>query len=93
MFSNRTCSNNDTFLGGVQIGDAFQYDRLVWAVEADFDAWSGKKYNRSLQYAGNTSPQGTYLFPANQSKWFRHLSVRGLATPAIIGCLTSGAVR
>ncbi|MGO9038109.1 MAG: outer membrane protein [Steroidobacteraceae bacterium] len=62
MFSNRTCPNNDTFLGGVQIGDAFQYDRLVWAVEADFDAWSGKKYNRSLQYAGNTSPQGTYLF-------------------------------
>ena len=72
MFSNRTCPNNDTFLGGVQIGDAFQYDRLVWAVEADFDAWSGKKYNRSLQY-GQYFPTGDLpIFRQTQSKWFRH---------------------
>jgi outer membrane immunogenic protein len=61
-FSNRTCPNNDTFVGGVQIGDAFQYERLVWTFGADFDAWSAKNYNRSLKYTGNTSPQGTYRF-------------------------------
>ena len=61
-FSNRTCPNNDTFVGGVQIGDGFQYNRFVWTIGADFDAWSAKNYDRSLKYTGNASPQGTYVF-------------------------------
>jgi opacity protein-like surface antigen len=64
---NRTCPNNDRFVGGVQIGDAFQYQRLVWSLGADFDAWSGGSYGRSLRYAGNVPPPGTYTFSGRLS--------------------------
>jgi outer membrane immunogenic protein len=66
-FYSRTCPNNDTFVGGVQIGDAFQYKRLVWALGVDFDAWSAKNHNRSLKYTGNVSPPGTYAFSGKLS--------------------------
>jgi outer membrane immunogenic protein len=61
-FSNRTCPNSDTFVGGFQIGDGFQYKRLVWSIGADFDTWSAKDYDRSLKYTGSASPQGAYVF-------------------------------
>lgn len=66
-FYNRTCPNNDTFVGGVQIGDAFQYKRLVWAFGADFDAWSAKSHNPSLKYTGNVPPPGSYAFSGKLS--------------------------
>lgn len=66
-FDNRTCPNNDTFLGGVQIGDAFQYKRFLWALAVDFDIWSAKNQNRSLKYTGNVSPPGTYTFSGKLS--------------------------
>jgi outer membrane immunogenic protein len=62
VFYNRTCPNTDGFVGGVQIGDAFQYRRLVWSFGADVDAWSAGSYDRSLRYAGNVPPPGTYAF-------------------------------
>jgi opacity protein-like surface antigen len=66
-FSNRSCPNNDTFVGGVQIGDGFQYKRLVWAFGVDFDAWTAKNYNQSLKYTGSVSPPGTYAFSGKLS--------------------------
>jgi outer membrane immunogenic protein len=66
-FYNRSCPGNDTFVGGMQIGDAFQYKRLVWALGADFDVWGAKNYNRSLKYVGNISPPGTYAFSGKLS--------------------------
>lgn len=66
-FSNRTCPNNSTFVGGVQIGDNFQYKRLVWGIGAEFDDWSAKNHNRSLKYAGSVSPPGTYTFSGKLS--------------------------
>jgi outer membrane immunogenic protein len=61
-FSNRNCPNDSTFVGGVQIGDNFQYKRLVWGFGAEFGYWSAKNHNRSLNYMGNVSPAGTYAF-------------------------------
>ncbi len=66
-FYNRSCPGNDTFLGGVQIGDAFQYNRLLWALGADFDIWKANNYNRSLKYTGNISPPGSYTFSGKLS--------------------------
>jgi hypothetical protein len=67
VFYNRTCPSNDRFVGGVQIGDAFQYQRLVWSFGADFDEWSAGSYGRSLRYAGNVPPPGTYTFSGRLS--------------------------
>ena len=66
-FSNRNCPNNSTFVGGVQIGDNFQYKRLVWGFGAEFGYWSAKNHNRSLNYMGNVSPPGTYAFSGKLS--------------------------
>jgi hypothetical protein len=67
VFYNRTCPNSDRFVGGAQIGDAFQYQRLVWSFGADFDAWSAGSYDRSLRYAGKVPPPGTYTFSGRLS--------------------------
>jgi Outer membrane protein beta-barrel domain len=62
MFASRTCASNDRFVGGVQIGDAFQYQRLVLSLGADLDAWSAASYGRSVRFAGNVPPPGVYTF-------------------------------
>jgi hypothetical protein len=67
VFASRTCSGGDRFLGGVQIGDAFQYQRLVWSLGADLDAWSALSYGRSVKYAGNVPPPGAYTFSGGLS--------------------------
>jgi outer membrane immunogenic protein len=66
-FYNRTCPNNSTFVGGAQIGDNFQYKRLVWGFGAEFDDWSSKNHNQSLKYAGAVPPPGTYAFSGKLS--------------------------
>jgi outer membrane immunogenic protein len=66
-FNNRTCPNNSAFVGGVQIGDNFQYKRLVWGFGAEFNDWSAKNHNQSLKYTGNVSPPGTYTFSGKLS--------------------------
>jgi outer membrane immunogenic protein len=66
VFDSRTCGN-DRFVGGVQIGDAFQYRRLVWSLGADFDASSPASYARSLRYTGSAAPAGTYIFSGTLS--------------------------
>ena len=67
VFYNRTCPGKGAFVGGVQIGDAFQYKRLVWSFGADFDAWGARNLRRSLRYAGNVPPPGTYAFSGRLS--------------------------
>jgi outer membrane immunogenic protein len=67
VFNNRTCPNNSTFVGGVQIGDNVQYKRLVWGFGAEFDDWSSKNHNQSLKYAGTVPPAGTYAFSGKLS--------------------------
>jgi outer membrane immunogenic protein len=67
VFESRVCPGNDRFVGGVQIGDAFQYQRLILSFGADFDAWSAGSYGRSLRYAGNLPPPGNYTFSGRLS--------------------------
>jgi outer membrane immunogenic protein len=62
-FANRSCPNNSTGIGGVQIGYNFQSDQLVWGFGLDYEIWSAKNRNRSVTYAGPTPPpDGTYTF-------------------------------
>jgi len=61
-FSNRNCPTNSTFIGGVQIGDNFQYKRFVWGLGGEIGDWSAKSHNPRLKYEGTESPPGTYAF-------------------------------
>ena len=61
-FGNRYCPNGGTFVGGVQIGDNFQYKRLFWGIGADFDVWTARSQNQSLKYTGAALPTGAYAF-------------------------------
>jgi outer membrane immunogenic protein len=58
-FHNSNCASS-SFVGGVQIGDNFQYKRLVWGIEADLDVWGGGNRSQTLKYAGEIPPAGTY---------------------------------
>src|SRR6202789_2399664 len=58
-FDIRNCPGS-TFVGGVQIGDNFQYKRLVWGLEADLDIWRGGNRSETVKYAGAALPPGTY---------------------------------
>jgi outer membrane immunogenic protein len=58
-FSNRNCASS-SFIGGLQIGDNFQYKRLVWGIQADLDLWEGGNRRQTLKYAGEAPPPGTY---------------------------------
>jgi outer membrane immunogenic protein len=67
-FYNRTCPNNSTFIGGVQIGYNFQSGQLVWGFGLDYEFLSAKNRNRSFTYAGATPPpDGTYTFSGKLS--------------------------
>jgi opacity protein-like surface antigen len=61
-FNNRDCSNGSAIVGGVRIGENFQYKRLVWGVGADLDYWHAKDFNQSLKYSGAVPSPGTYTF-------------------------------
>jgi outer membrane immunogenic protein len=61
-FYNRNCANGGSFVGGVQIGDNFQYKHLVLGFGADLDIRSAKSQNLSLSYAGTVPPAGTYNY-------------------------------
>jgi outer membrane immunogenic protein len=67
-FYNRTCPNNSTFIGGVQIGYNFQKDQLVWGFGLDYEFLSSKNKSRSITYTGPTPPpDGTYTFSGKLS--------------------------
>jgi outer membrane immunogenic protein len=61
-FYNRNCANGGAFVGGVQIGDNFQYKRLVVGFGADLDIRSARSQNLSLSYSGTVPPAGTYAY-------------------------------
>lgn len=61
-FANRTCPNNNAFIGGLQIGYNFQGQRLFWGIEADYDIWGARNQSGSLNYPGPVPPAGTYAF-------------------------------
>jgi outer membrane immunogenic protein len=66
-FNNRDCSTNRALVGGVQIGENFQYKRLVLGVDADLDFWRAKEFKQSLKYSGVVPSPGTYLYSGKLS--------------------------
>jgi outer membrane immunogenic protein len=56
-FSN--CPNGGV-LGGIQVGENFQINKLVWGVGADFDFSTSKSNDQGLSFSGATPPAGTY---------------------------------
>jgi opacity protein-like surface antigen len=75
-FSQPGCASHGAFLGGGQIGDNFQSQRLSWGVEADVDFWEGG--SSSAQTANfdpspappGGPPAGTYVFSGRQTPDF-----------------------
>jgi outer membrane immunogenic protein len=70
------CASHSAFLGGGQIGDNFQINRLAWGVEAAVDFWEGgststptAKFDPSPAPPGGP-PAGTYSFSGRQSPNF-----------------------
>jgi len=66
-FYNRDCSKSSALVGGLQIGDNFQFKRLLLGIGADVDYWSAKDVNQSLKYPGAVPPSGTYDFSGKLS--------------------------
>jgi outer membrane immunogenic protein len=65
------CTSHGAFLGGGQIGDNFQSDRLTWGVEAAADYWGGSSTRSSASEpspapAGGP-PAGTYSFAGRRN--------------------------
>jgi outer membrane immunogenic protein len=54
------------FIGGLQLGQNFQRQHLVYGLDLDVDAWASKADNRSASFAqvagaaGTPAPSGTY---------------------------------
>jgi outer membrane immunogenic protein len=61
------CSRARAFVGGLQIGENFQYERFVWGVGVDLDYWNSKPRNDSFNYVGPTVPSGKYSFSAGDA--------------------------
>ena len=47
-------------VGGLQVGENFQTNRLVWGIGGDLDFMSSKDNNHPLNFSGPAPPAGTY---------------------------------
>jgi outer membrane immunogenic protein len=61
-FYNPSCPNNGSFVGGIQVGENFQYKHVVLGLGADLESWSGKNHGIAVNYTGAVPPPGTYTF-------------------------------
>jgi outer membrane immunogenic protein len=66
-FSNRTCSTDSDFVGGMQFGKNVQQDRLVLGLAADLDYWHSKDLTQSQISSGGTPPAGTYIYTSKRN--------------------------
>jgi len=66
-FSNPLCAGGGHFVGGVQLGENFQYKRLAWGLGVDLDAAASKTPTQAVKYSGASPPPGTYLLSGRQS--------------------------
>jgi outer membrane immunogenic protein len=64
--TSQDCSKSSALLGGVQLGETFQTQRLVWGIGADLDFWGAKSLNQSLKYSGAVPAAGTLAFSSKQ---------------------------
>ena len=82
-FYNRNCPNNGNFIGGVDLGYNFQFDRWVWGFKADYDAVGNKSNTRSYRYTAisptDPIPSGTYTASGKLSPVIRWFASSGAA--------------
>jgi hypothetical protein len=71
--SEQTCTTGGHFVGGVQLGENFQYKHFMWGLGIDLDTASSKNPTDSVKYTGATPPTsapppaGTYTFSGRQT--------------------------
>jgi len=58
-FAYQSCAG-DGFAGGVQVGEDFQFRRLVLGIGAELGAMSDRNGNSSFKFQGTLPPPGTY---------------------------------
>lgn len=63
----RDCSKTGALVGGLQVGENFQYGRFLWGLGADLDYWNSKLRDESFNYVGRTLPPGKYSFSATDA--------------------------
>jgi opacity protein-like surface antigen len=62
----RNCAASN-FVGGLQVGDDFQYGRLLGGIGADLDLWTGKGTHSAVTYGGAALLPGSYEFSERQN--------------------------
>ncbi len=50
-----------SFVGGVQVGENFQFEHVFWGLAADINIATGNIVTRSWSYNGTSLPAGTYF--------------------------------
>jgi opacity protein-like surface antigen len=66
QFNDAGCSSGGSFVGGLKLGDNFQYKRFVWGVEADLDYWKAGTVRAAVTQSGDV-PAGKYTFTSRQN--------------------------
>ena len=65
QFTSANCSKNGG-LGGLEVGENFQYRRFVWGLGAELDYWDLKTINQTVKYVDAAPPPGRYTFSSKQ---------------------------
>lgn len=65
QFTSANCSKNGA-LGGLEVGENFQYGRFVWGLGAELDHWDLKTINQTVKYVDAAPPPGRYTFSSKQ---------------------------
>jgi outer membrane immunogenic protein len=93
-FYNPSCPTTGSFVGGVQVGENFQYKHLVFGLGADLEYWSGKNHGIAVNYMGAVPPPGTYTFSGKSTpKGFAVIGPRiGYGSLQFLSYMTGGAV-
>jgi opacity protein-like surface antigen len=59
QMTNQACASSG-LVGGAQVGENFQYQRVFWGLAADINFATANKTTRSLASTGTSLPAGTY---------------------------------
>jgi outer membrane immunogenic protein len=66
VFDSQNCSTSGSLVGGLRLGESYQFKRLVLGLGADLDFWRAKTQNETVKYTGVVPPNGTYSFSSKE---------------------------
>jgi opacity protein-like surface antigen len=92
--ANRSCPDNTALVGGLQIGDDFQFNHLVVGVELDLEGSNSGTHNQTFSSMGPVPPGGTYAFSGkfNPSTFVIVGPRFGFATPQWLVYVKAGSL-